>query len=670
MLRRNRTLTGCGTCRRRHVKCDETRPICQKCQQQDLECLGYERQLCWVDDDANNDTVRIYRRPLFSVADQRRMTQMTIDSLGQQSASTALTILESGNEGSLQGPFGVLDMALREASLDTAITSQSDFPPHEFEMDAIWQSLDTESATPGDTHFLAGLYDLVEESQNTNAVNTLMQLEHLPHDLRIPLAEGLGGSPDEIVFQQSLTTLSPSPSPGLQEIKRMPPLAPDLLRYFKENVQSLSFPLRNSMKCPWQGIYLPSAMSTFAELSINHTASHTRLSLFYSLLAASCLHMYARNESAEDLNVSGKRFKDIAAQHLGLAMNKEVLGPGRAKYKEILVATLSMVMLSIFHGENSNAQAFLVDAEYLIRIRGLPKSHQSVKVRSLHHVYTYIRIMAESTCGCALLNICPDRPSSSLLSIESSPISLRSFRMVHNGLDGEIDIALEKSKKIGQNDIHLEIMGQWNETLFEDIYGIPESLLALLSQVIRLANEQELLHRGPTVDVRVTEELKRRASALEQYILSWEPPFTPLSARDDEGSENQATYFKAQAMHQALILFYYRRIPNISAWILQDTVRKCLDFLARSDNAHLGSATSDKTIIWPGFVAACEALEPDLQYKSLDWLITAGNRTSLGPFSAAAGTAQCVWKARAEAKDYTLSWFDVMKHERCPIIAT
>ena len=242
--------------------------------------------------------------------------------------------------------------------------------------------------------------------------------------------------------------------------------------------------------------------------------------------------------------------------------------------------------------------------------------------------------------------------------------------MVHNSLDVEIDIALEKSNKIGHNDIHLEIMGQWNETLFEDIYGIPESLLALLSQVIRLANEQELLHRGPTVDLRVTEELKRRASALEQYILSWEPPFTPLSARDDESSEDQATYFKARAMHQALILFYYRRVPNISAWILQDTVRKCLDFLVRSDNAHLGIATSDKTIIWPGFVAACEALEPDLQSKSLDWLVTAGNRTSLGPFSAAAGTAQCVWKARAEAKDYTLSWFDVMKHERCPIIAT
>jgi len=66
MVQRNRALTGCGTCRSRHVKCDETRPICQNCQQQDLACLGYKRQLNWVEEDARHDADRIYRRPLFS----------------------------------------------------------------------------------------------------------------------------------------------------------------------------------------------------------------------------------------------------------------------------------------------------------------------------------------------------------------------------------------------------------------------------------------------------------------------------------------------------------------------------------------------------------------------------------------------------------------------------
>jgi arginine metabolism regulation protein II len=222
-------------------------------------------------------------------------------------------------------------------------------------------------------------------------------------------------------------------------------------------------------------------------------------------------------------------------------------------------------------------------------------------------------------------------------------------------------------------------MGQWDETLFPDIYGIPESLMSLLSQVIRLANEQELLHRGgPTVDARIAGELKRRASLLEQYILSWEQSprsksVTVKGGQDTAIGQNQpASHFMVQAMHQALILFYYRRVPNISALILQDTVRKCLDFLTQYDTACLEEsvAQSDSAILWPGFVAACEALDPELQTSLLDWLVATGHRTSLGPFSAAAGTAQCVWKARSEKKDYTLSWFDVMNHERCPIIVT
>lgn len=260
--------------------------------------------------------------------------------------------------------------------------------------------------------------------------------------------------------------------------------------------------------------------------------------------------------------------------------------------------------------------------------------------------------------------------------------------MANDILDAEIDMTLAKGNKIGHNDIHLEVMGQWDDTLFPDIYGIPESLMALLSQVIRLANEQELLNRGgPTVDARIAGELKRRASLLEKYILSWEssPKFKSAAIKDDQAtdvSQNQkiqtATDFMVQAMHQALILFYYRRVPNISALILQDTVRNCLDFLTRYETARVEESvaaapfthTPDSAILWPGFVAACEALDPALQKGLLDWLVATGHRTSLGPFSAAAGTAQCVWKARSVTKDYTLSWFDVMKHERCPIIAT
>jgi hypothetical protein len=35
---------GCMTCRRRHIKCDEGRPRCEKCKASKRMCLGYEAQ--------------------------------------------------------------------------------------------------------------------------------------------------------------------------------------------------------------------------------------------------------------------------------------------------------------------------------------------------------------------------------------------------------------------------------------------------------------------------------------------------------------------------------------------------------------------------------------------------------------------------------------------------
>ncbi|KPM44513.1 hypothetical protein AK830_g2026 [Neonectria ditissima] len=38
---------GCNTCRKRRVKCDETKPTCVRCTKAGFECLGYERARLW-----------------------------------------------------------------------------------------------------------------------------------------------------------------------------------------------------------------------------------------------------------------------------------------------------------------------------------------------------------------------------------------------------------------------------------------------------------------------------------------------------------------------------------------------------------------------------------------------------------------------------------------------
>lgn len=45
---RTKTFSGCWTCRAKHVKCDETRPVCARCRRSGLSCEGYGVRLSWT----------------------------------------------------------------------------------------------------------------------------------------------------------------------------------------------------------------------------------------------------------------------------------------------------------------------------------------------------------------------------------------------------------------------------------------------------------------------------------------------------------------------------------------------------------------------------------------------------------------------------------------------
>jgi arginine metabolism regulation protein II len=65
-----------------------------------------------------------------------------------------------------------------------------------------------------------------------------------------------------------------------------------------------------------------------------------------------------------------------------------------------------------------------------------------------------------------------------------------SFRVLHWEANFDEETLEEKTIEISQNDLHIELPGKWEYTLYPDIYGLPESFMSLLSQTIRLANER------------------------------------------------------------------------------------------------------------------------------------------------------------------------------------
>lgn len=116
---RARTFTGCRTCRSRHLKCDEARPVCSSCQRLSLPCEGYAARLLWISSNENTDwedkqsqrTRTSFRYPLLTEDARSCMSSQLVDSLGNQAAGDLVQDLDAelvaeGEHRSV-GPFGV-----------------------------------------------------------------------------------------------------------------------------------------------------------------------------------------------------------------------------------------------------------------------------------------------------------------------------------------------------------------------------------------------------------------------------------------------------------------------------------------------------------------------------------------------------------------------------------
>lgn len=75
--------SGCGTCKRRKVKCDDTRPKCIRCLKAGIECTGYGQRVRFV-----NENPRIQRSLAISKA-QSLQFSTTRDKIRQSLPLTA-----------------------------------------------------------------------------------------------------------------------------------------------------------------------------------------------------------------------------------------------------------------------------------------------------------------------------------------------------------------------------------------------------------------------------------------------------------------------------------------------------------------------------------------------------------------------------------------------------
>lgn len=314
----------------------------------------------------------------------------------------------------------------------------------------------------------------------------------------------------------------------------------------------------------------------------------------------------------------------------------------------------------------------MIDAERLLRIRGLAKRVISRKARLLHHVYTWFRIVGESTYVLhdytktkVLLDKVSTRQTSQRTDDEPSTFShtrtgqnarLDDFlRLEVSESEEGLDIETPKGREVGLYDIHLEDPREDPETMHPCIYGVSETWLTLVSQTTRLANVIDALnHNEKGKNVRIMETLQKRSERLENLVCAFaaRTPKICTSTRGQTVGELKPDWHQAarehlnRALNSALIIFFYRRVRKVNPWILQCHVDDVILALNKFDKAMSDGKTPGHGTVWPAFMAGCEALGSDRCEKIKAWIergLSTGNSAS---FKVALDTILELWRLR------------------------
>ncbi|KIW88558.1 uncharacterized protein Z519_10604 [Cladophialophora bantiana CBS 173.52] len=667
----SRSFGGCENCRRRHLKCDETRPFCLVCQRDGRECAGYVRNIFfWPDDRAAADRIR---RHLFTDTEQRAMSESLLAHTSQEDAVRFLQEIDAEGENvseilsvpfeAARGPFGVLRFIkpVEQQHLlsvpvpvpvpcpaDCTVSGEKDVPDS-----FAWDCDFLGDIAPPDLASQYGLpplasadSDFPDLSNSMGEIWTGIDPENTAQD------DEMGRAPTQLPL---LTSLSPAVSTN-----RLPEDAAFLLNHYVNSVIGFMTPVRGT-KSPWHIIFYTHAKETVATLALGQTPDSASLSIFYAILSVSAYR--SRIASVSQIwHVQANKYKVKALESLKQAIREASTVPKKFKYKSLLVALLTMIQVAILSGAPDQAEYYLFDAEKLIRLRGLTKPQKSRRVRLLHHCYSYQRILYESTFVLASES---SQRNSVLRAVERSGSCIAdqdspTFKL---GRWSRLEETMReiKSKESGENDLHLERPGIWSASLYPDIFGLPESFLVLLSQAIRLGNERD------TGNAELSwSEFWSRASSLERCILQWQETYqteldrnTGTLDRHVDDSRSALGHLLG-ALNHALSIYFYRRVYDLDASILQGKISLVRDHLLQYDQHNAGFARYHSGFIWPAFIAACEATDPVLQASFSMWFKQGVEETGLPSMTTMLGVAEQVWAAKRTGA-HKHSWREVLR---------
>lgn len=331
-----------------------------------------------------------------------------------------------------------------------------------------------------------------------------------------------------------------------------------------------------------------------------------------------------------------------------------------------------------------DARRYLVEAERLLRFRALSKQRISQKLRLLINVYVWLRLIGESTyvlhsytpTGSFINNLnmhcevqAPNAGEKLTAYIAERGRRIDDFLHLQNS-EGDLNIDEPKDCRMDVPDIHLHDSRKSTGSLCQQVYGMPETMLSLVSQTTRLANVMETLRNAQALDIPINSHvwgtLRGRSTRLENVINCSRNRDLRLDMCKERTSPHE---LMVQALNSSLVIFFYRRVKQVHPAILGghvdhviSTLQIWLAFVKEGCPVGLGT-------LWPIFISGCEATTQIQRSAILDIVDQAGAKSGLMPFRTAKDIMSKQWRLQDEQQVSNLgghlpTWVDILRDQK------
>lgn len=169
-------------------------------------------------------------------------------------------------------------------------------------------------------------------------------------------------------------------------------------------------------------------------------------------------------------------------------------------------------------------------------------------------------------------------------------------------------------------------------------------------------------------------ELETTSQAIENALLSWRPSFTPADAEPEkleaQSTRIQSIYHNAEAYRHSALVYLYRTIRSQprSHSIVQKhmhlALHACSNVVLHAEKCKDGPMSA---LLWPLFVAACEAVSEGDRELAMSAFCGTERRQGMANIRRAWEVVQEVWR-RADAGDWDANWRGICEERGFSIV--